>query len=65
MPPPACAICDGRERVKVFGAWLVGQDTPMCYQCFEVWYDEGQTECAEIRARSLKKQKRFEPDFKI
>lgn len=58
--PATCAVCDGHDRVKAFGEWLVGQDMMMCWHCFVVWYDEGQTERVEIRKRSLAHQGRTE-----
>ncbi len=52
----ACAVCGGHKQVKVFGKWLLGTQMPMCFPCFEVWYDGSETETSRIREKSLAAQ---------
>jgi Zn-finger nucleic acid-binding protein len=53
---PACDICDGHNNVKGFPAAITGVAIAMCYPCFEVWYDGGETDPAVIRQKSLANQ---------
>jgi hypothetical protein len=53
-----CEICGGFDSTRSFGAWLTGTKIAMCYHCFDIWYDGGETATAEIRVRSLKNQGR-------
>lgn len=52
-----CEVCerstrlpDNKLQVKRFGAWLLGCDLCMCYDCFSQWYGEGKTDRDEIKA---------------
>lgn len=51
-----CDICGGTNNVKPFPAAITGTAISMCFSCFDVWYDGGETEVAVIREKSLAKQ---------
>jgi hypothetical protein len=53
----SCGRVAGREnelRIKGYGAWLLGTDIDMCFDCFSTWYD-GHTDPAEVRRIVLSK----------
>lgn len=56
---PHCAVCGrGNDQADLRGplpGWIQGFSLPkvICYDCLEVWYDEGETDPAVIREKVL------------
>lgn len=42
-------------RIKRFGAWLIGVDQDMCFDCFSEWYSNGETDPKKIKKSVLKR----------
>ena len=49
-----CEICGNTQEVRAVKARLIGTDMSLCRRCFDIWYDEGLIDTAEISQRSRK-----------
>lgn len=56
FPTPHCDLCQARPATWRNRA-LLGCDTELCVVCFELWWEYGITNAAELRQRSLERQR--------
>ncbi len=47
-----CPWPENKLRIQGFGAWLIGIDQDLCYDCYACWYD-GKVDPAKIKATVL------------